>query len=189
MQSILDALSAAPKESLALLSGLLAATVALAVAIFTQLVLGRREMVKLLTQKLEELYLCSVDWEEEINAIETELEWFSRNSKIGKEDLKSLLERQTHKRSVKLIAMYIELYFKPLHRYSMQCWDANKHFEMILKTLSKSEAVSMREIKQATYNMLKVLGPLRSEITFNRLHLTRGKLVRPRYQTVPWPGS
>lgn len=58
MNALIAWLSEAPQGAIAILTAVLAATVAVLVAVFTQWILGRRARTELLTEKLEELYLA-----------------------------------------------------------------------------------------------------------------------------------
>ena len=184
MQPFFATIASTPKEAVAVLTALLAAIVALVVVLLTQIVLSRRETTRLLTQKLEELYVCAVRWRKETGDLQTQLEWYARGTRIKGDDLRALIEKQALQQSVELIAMYVELYFPRLRRFSVPCWDANRDYQVLLKKLANSVPVTLTEVRTAAVGVQKVLGPLRSEIGRNRDHLTRSKWFKPRYEQV-----
>jgi hypothetical protein len=184
MPSQAPSVTAVAAQVMPFVTALIAAAVALTVAVFTQLVLSRRETTKLLTQKLEDLYLCTVKWQKDSDDLKTQLEWFLREGKIYTDELRKLVEKQSSHESVEKITMYVELYFPPLRRFSRECWEANRTYEVLFRKLQQEGKLELEDIRRAAMRVQLVLAKIRSEIPLNRECLTRSRLIAPRYKEV-----
>jgi non-homologous end joining protein Ku len=188
MQPTLAWLSEIPREALPVLSAAIAAVVAVAVALVTQFVLGRREVTKMLIQKLEELYLQTLLWQDERTIAQAQFEQLAREQQPTRRDaIESLIAKHTEQTAHRRISMYIDFYFPGLRRYSRQVFEADRQFELVIKKLEKGEPATVLEMRSAAVEIQRVISSLLSEIQENRTHLTKMRLIAPRYRLVDLP--
>lgn len=184
MTALLDWLSSAPQGAIAVITGLLAAVVAVIVAALTQWILGRRARTELLTKKLEELYLSL----NEVSAHSVRrFEQCPRNSSSAYSQNSMTNEKSVEKQALDLhkkIVMLVRLYFPGLSKSHQEVFQRNSKVNALIFQAEQGTGV-------AEFLLVKHFGALRDslvameeEIILNRRLLVADHRLPVRYKRV-----
>jgi hypothetical protein len=178
-------LSAAPQGAIAVLTGLLAAAVAVTVTFITQWILGRRARTDLLTKKLEELYLVLNEVSaHNVNRVEAALPLatatpFEKTNITG-----SSIERQALDHHKKIV-MLVRLYFPPLSKAHQEIFHRNSDVNMLIYEAEVGPPLSEHKLLSLSGLYRDALVAMENEIILNRRILVRDHIVPMRYKRVP----
>lgn len=164
-----------------LASACVAASVAFLVAVLTQFVTSRRDQIKFLTGKLEELYLLfNKSAEDNVTRFEGVDKWFHGilPEKRDIEKIDDLYGLNHNKR----IIMLIRLYFPNLSFLHQQLFHTQRNLNDLYYSLFNGDAPSFEKFIQASGKLAHFLRLIEGEIIANRKKLTRDYWFFCRYK-------
>jgi hypothetical protein len=185
MSAFVAWLSAAPQSAIAILTAVLAATVAVLVAALTQWILGRRARTELLTKKLEELYLALNEVSaHNLKRVEEALP-LAAASPFNKPKISGgSVERQgldLHKK----IVMLVRLYFPALSTTHQAVFRHNSAVNTLIYNAESGPPLSEEQLLQLSGAYRDAFVAMEEEIILNRRLLVRDHLLPVRYKHVP----
>jgi hypothetical protein len=182
VNSILAWLQAAPAGAISLLTGSLAALVAIFVTVLTQWVLGRRARTDLLTTKLEELYLALNDASahnvaryESARPLITATPFTKVPVSTGSVNAQGL---DLHKK----IVMYVRLYFPKLSFAHQKVFKLNSQINSLIYEAEVGPPLSEDRLLHASGKYGDALKAMEAEIILNRSTLVRETILPRRHQ-------
>ena len=182
MSALVSWLTSAPSGAIAILTGVLAAAVALLVTVLTQWILGRRARTELLTKKLEDLYLVlnevsahSVKRVEEAIPL-TSATPFNKPKITG-----GSVERQgldLHKK----IVMLVRLYFPKLSASHQAVFRCNSNVNMLIYEAETGPPLSEERFFKMVGSYRDAVVAMEEELIQNRRILVKDYLFPIRYK-------
>jgi len=184
MSALVAWLASAPPGAIAILTGVLAAVVALIVAALTQWTLGRRARTELLTKKLEELYLTlnevsahNVKRSEEALPLTTATPFNKPKISGGSVERHGL---DLHKK----IVMLVRLYFPKLAAAHQVVFRFNGNVNMLIYEAETGPPLSEERFVKAVGEYRDAAVAMEEEIIQNRRVLVKDHLIPVRYKPV-----
>tara|TARA_R110001583_G_scaffold194973_1_gene368042 strand:- start:74 stop:655 length:582 start_codon:yes stop_codon:yes gene_type:complete len=185
MTSILNWLSAAPQGAIAVVTAVLAATIAVFVALLTQWILGRRARTELLTKKLEELYLSLNDVSaHNVKRAEAVLPYVKTGVPRQLQSEESSVEKQAldlHKK----ILMQVRLYFPKLSIAHQNVFRRNREVNDLIHRLESGVGSSEETLIRLSGAYGDALRQMEQEIITNKSILVRDGLLPRIYRKPP----
>lgn len=177
-------LASAPQGAVALITAVLAASVAIVVTFLTQWILGRRARTDLLTKKLEELYLALNEVSaHNFNRVEVALP-LAVATPFAKPKIEgSSMERQgldLHKK----IVMLVSLYFPGLSRAHQEIFRRNSAVNTLIYEAEVGPALSAKKLIFLAGAFRDAAVAMEEEIICNRRVLVKDYLWPTRYKHV-----
>jgi hypothetical protein len=185
LQDFFNWLKTNPGATASLASALVAASVALIVFALTQFIVRRREQTRLLTSKLEELYLV-LNQVAEDNAKFCKLVLLSVSGDKGamQQTIATDDSEIYGHRSAQRIIMYIRLYFPQLSRIHQLLFSAQSRLNILIFALHTQAPPSFEEVLAAGGYVGHFIRLMEQEIISNRDALLKdGYLRRYKYTT------
>lgn len=184
MSALISWLAIAPQGAVAVITAVLAATVAVLVAFLTQWALGRRARTELLTKKLEELYLALNEISaHNVNRVEAALPLTVAALPSTPQVTGSSVERHgldLHKK----IVMLVRLYFPRLSQSHLDVFHRNSAINKLIYAAETGSPLTEKSLLLLSGSYRDAVVAMEEEIIYNRKVLVKDLLLPARYKRI-----